>query len=461
MRATLVVRSLLNILDGENVIYDIDDLRSYSRDAFDITRAVPPHFKIKTPVAVVRPETENDVVRIVKFANRKKIPLIPYGGGTGLMGGAASTRKCIVLDLKNLNGIEISENDMTAAVGAGVIIKHLDSELRKKGLMFAHDPWSAGYATVGGAISTNGVGYLAAKYGAMREQVVGMKAVTASGEVLDMKPVKPEGTDMKSLFIGSEGVLGIVTSATLKIHPVPESQRIVAFEFSSFADGYKAVARMLRAGVRPASLDLFEAYDVGADAQTLQWLQDEPGTRLYLVFDGTGEEVEAMSAKTNVILEGAKELDKSAGEDYWRGRYDIAERYIAFIRSSSRNTNIKFDFIHTSIPAGSVLEFDRLCAGIASKHGITVQGHGIWQAPEFYSMNFFAGSAGANNRMCRAMDEMLRHAAALGTMEYCHGTGARLAYLMKSTDGGRLRLLRTVKRALDPNNIMNPGKLGL
>ncbi len=461
----LIISSLANILDRSRVVYDTDDLVLYSRDALDVTRAISPNFGPKKPIAVVRPGTEGDVVKVVKFANKNGIPIVPYGGGTGLMGGAATVKRGIVMDLKELNHVEINKEDLTATAGAGVIIKQLDSESRKHGLMFAHDPWSASYATVGGAICTNGVGYLACKYGSMGEQVLGLRAVTPDGSMLDVRPArkKSSGMDLKDLFIGSEGVFGIIASATLKVYPVPELEKVDAFQFDNFEKGYRAVTEMISFGIKPASLDLFEAHDIGADPETKLWLQDEPGTRLYIMFDGFKEKVNAESSRTKSIVKqfGGTELDSSISDEYWKSRHDIAERYITFIRSKSRNTNIKFDFIQVSIPAGKLLEFDKACMNIASRHKIMVQGHGIWQAPEFYSMNLFAHSAKANDRMYDAIDEMLRHASKIGNMEYCHGIGTKLAHLMKEEHSDGIKVMKKIKRTLDPNNIMNPGKLAL
>jgi FAD/FMN-containing dehydrogenase len=465
MKLHPVIRLLINILGTDKVLYYPGDLEKYSRDALDVTRALPANFRPSMPIAIVRPDTEDDVSAVVKFANRKRIPIVPYGAGTGLMGGAATVKRSIVMDMRNMNSIEINKDDFTVDVGAGVIIKELASEVEKHGLMFAHDPWSASYSTVGGAIATNGVGYLACKYGSMGEQVLGLHAVAGNSSLLDIKPAKKRSTgfDLGNLFIGSEGILGIITSATLRLYPMPAQQRIHAFGFKDLASGYRCVRQLFMHGVQPTSLDLFEVFDVKADADTRTWLQDEEGTRLYLLFDGFQEEVNALSTKTKQIVKefNGTELDDKTAEEYWKSRYDIANRYISFIRQNSRNTDIKFDFIQVYVPAGKLLEFDKTCRDIAKKYRVVVQGHGIWQALEFYSMNLFAHSADANDRMYQAIDKMLRHAIEVGTMEYVHGVGIRLAHLMKETHSDGMTLIRKIKRVLDPNNIMNPGKLSL
>lgn len=465
MELKSVIRSLENILEYNKVVSNPEEIKKYSRDALDVTRALPPNFKPTLPIAIVRPDAEKDVVAIVKFANKKRIPIVPYGAGTGLMGGAATVKRGIVVDMKNMNSIEIDEDNLTVDVGAGVVIKELTSQAQKHGLMFAHDPWSAHYSTIGGAIATNGVGYLACKYGSMGEQVLGLRAVTGNGTLLDIKPAKKRSTglDLNNLFIGSEGILGIVTSATLKLYPLPARKKIQAFEFKDLASGYKCVIGLFSKGIRPTSLDLFEAFDVKADAYTRTWLQDEEGTKLFLLFDGFDEEVEVLSNKATQVVKdfNGVELAHEIANEYWENRYDIANRYISFIRKDSRNTDIKFDFIQTYVPAGKLLEYDKICRDIAAKHNLTVQGHGIWQAPEFYSMNLFAHSAKANDRMYKAIDEMLKHAIKMGTMEYVHGVGIRLAHLMKETHTDGMSLIRKIKRIFDPNNIMNPRKLAL
>ncbi len=465
MRLDAVTRSRINILDVDKVIYDVEEIERYSKDALHITRALPPNFRTTIPITIVRPDMEDDIVAIVKFANKKRIPIVPYGAGTGLMGGAMTVKRGIVMDMKNMKSVKINKDDLTVNAGGGVIIKKLASKVQKHGLMFAHDPWSAIYSTVGGAIATNGVGYLSCKYGSMGEQVLGLRAVAGNSSLLDIKPAKKSSTglDLKNLFIGSEGTLGIVTSATLKLYPLPPRQKIYAFEFKDLASGYRCVRHLFLQGVKPASLDLFEAFDVKTHVNTKSWLQDEAGTRLYLLFDGFKEEVNVLSLKTRQIVKefNGIELDDKIADEYWKKRYDIANRYISFIRKNSRNIDIKFDFIQVSVPAGKLLEFDKICRDIASKYNVTVQGHGIWQALEFYSMNLLAYDADANDRMHKAIDEMLKHAIEVGTMEYVHGVGLKLAHLMKEAHSDGMTFIREIKRIFDPNNIMNPGKLSL
>ncbi len=236
------------------------------------------------------------------------------------MGGATTVKRGIVVDMKNMNTVSINKDDLTVDVGVGIVVKQLASQVQQHGLLFAHDPWSASYCTVGGAIATNGVGYLTCKYGSMREQVLGLSAVAGDSTLIDIKPAKKTSTglDLKNLFIGSEGILGILTSATLKLYPSPSLQKIHVFQFKDLESGYNCIRQLFLAGVKPTSLDLFESFDVNADYDTRIWLQDEEGTRLYLLFDGSDEEVSFLSKKSkNIIKEfDGIELKEEFAEEY-------------------------------------------------------------------------------------------------------------------------------------------------
>ena len=178
------------------------------------------------------------------------------------MGGAVPVDGSIVINLRSLETIDqIDRDGRQATVAAGAILDDVENALTPHGLLLGHDPWSRPIATIGGAISTNGMGYLAGKYGSMGEQVQGLKVVLGSGEVIETPSVpKIAGPDLDNLFIGAEGAMGIITEATLEIFPQPEERSLHSFRFSDFTSGFNAVQEMYSIGLHPAMLYFDEEY---------------------------------------------------------------------------------------------------------------------------------------------------------------------------------------------------------
>ena len=214
-----LITDLTDLLGRENVLTDPYDLDRYSGDALSPTRAFGAEESFKRLAdVVVQPGSTADVSNVLKLANESRTPVIPYGGGTGVMGGTVPALGGIVLDLKRMNQIlAISPTDMTAQVEAGVVLEDLEKSLGRQGLMPGHDPYSVPIATVAGTICTNGVGYRAGTNGPMGDQVVALEVVLADGRIMTTRavPNQSSGPSLKHLFIGSEGVFGVITKATI------------------------------------------------------------------------------------------------------------------------------------------------------------------------------------------------------------------------------------------------------
>ena len=420
------------------------------------------------PSVVVQPSSTEEVVRIVNVATRHRTPIVPYGGGTGVMGAAVPGQGAIVVDLKRLDRIRsISEEDRVAWVEAGVVLKDLDASLNQHGLMLGHDPWSTPIATVGGAISTDGVGYRAARYGSMGSQVLGLEVVLPTSEVLVTKavPKNTSGPRLNALFIGAEGTMGIVTAAALRVFRLPEEHRFATISFGSFEDGFRAVSEMFALGLRPALTDLTEESDhKGAGMQVL----------LYLGFEGYSEEVEAQEQRTLQTCKvfGGVDIGPRETEEYWRERHLIAERYQRHVlplppaeRWAGDSHPGNWDYLHVALPISRVLEFRRQAAALSQQNGVSIREYAILTEPELFSM-IMTGAAleseGTSDSFGQTVDRVLRLAQDMGgTMEYCHGVGLKLVHLVEREWGSGLEVARRIKRALDPYGIMNPGKLGL
>jgi alkyldihydroxyacetonephosphate synthase len=178
-----IAKKLATFIDPDRIVTEPESLDELSWDALSEGRIDPRHHpEIAVPVCAVKPLLTDEVRRIILFADAEKIPVVPYGGGSGLMGGALSIRPCILLDLRAMNRIlEVDTESRSAQVQAGVVLEALDQRLSESGFILGHDPWTVPVATVGGAISTDSVGYRAGKYGSMGDQVLGLEAVLPSG----------------------------------------------------------------------------------------------------------------------------------------------------------------------------------------------------------------------------------------------------------------------------------------
>ena len=279
---------------GESVVLEDPRVREiHSVDALNPARAFSvPSSAWKLPTVVVTPTTTEEVAQTVRLAREYHTPIVPFGGGTGVMGAAVSVEDGIVVDLKRLNNLRsVSVQDRVVWAEAGVILSDLEEALNRQNLMLGHDPWSVPIATAGGAISTNEVGYRAAKYGPMGAQVLGLEVVLPTGEVLCTKavPKYASGPNLTQLFVGAEGTLGIITAAALRVFRLPEERRFATVAFGDFEAGFQAVSEMFALGVRPALIDLTEEASDGSGKDTVL---------LYLGFEGYREEVEAQQRRT-------------------------------------------------------------------------------------------------------------------------------------------------------------------
>lgn len=457
-----LVARLAHAIPNGRVITDPESLAALSRDQLRSRRAFPNQPPADLlPLVAVRPESTDEVVAVVRLAAETATPLVQFGGGTGLMGGAATVRPGIVLDMRGMNRVlRVSPEDRMATAQAGTVLGDLGFALEPHGLILGHDPWTVPIATVGGTISTNSLGYRGGKFGSMGDQVLGLEAVLADGSVMRTRavPRSSTGPRLHHLFIGAEGAFGVITEATLRVFPVPERRDLLAFDTPSFIDGFDAAREMAAIGLTPALLDF------GAPPRE--------GGRLYLGFEGLSEEVAALAARARRVCTGhhAEELDPAVAQDFWDGRH-VEPRQLRSWRRAERDQpppgkpgSAVFDYLHVALPASAVpLYIERAEAGLAA-HDVQVREWGLWHGPELLSVVIHrrTDTPADLQQTVAAVDEALMLAQDMGgSMEYVHGAGLRYAHLMAREHGAGLDLLRTLKHAADPLGILNPGKLGL
>ena len=461
-----IVAKLAKSIGPGRVITDPQKLDELSWDALSESRLHPKHRPQATPpLCAVAPASTEEVRRLVLFANAEKIPLMPYGGGSGLMGGALSIRPCVVVDLSALNRIiEVDSESRSARVQAGVVLEALERRLNEAGYILGHDPWTVPVATVGGAISTNSVGYRAGAYGSMGDQVLGLEVVLPNGEILRTRAVEKSsaGIDLNALFIGGEGCFGIITEATIRIFPQPEERLLHALLFESFESGYRAIQELFRQRLRPALLDFGDSDD-----------KLDGGAILYLGFEGMKESIAAEAARALSVcrLHGAADLPRQEALRFWRERHSIARRFLSNRRERRERgrDGVYRDWIHVALPSSKVLPFRKAAIEIVERRGVRLHESGLWVQPELFSMPLViqaktadTGGRDAQLALEETVEELLHLVQQMGgSMEYTHGVGVKLAPLMAAEHGYGLEVLRQIKKTLDPNNIMNPGKLGL
>jgi FAD/FMN-containing dehydrogenase len=416
------------------------------------------------PLAIIRPDDAAAAGRALALANESGVPVVPYGAGTGLMGGARTVVEGLVLDTSKLRHIEVRPDDQLVWAGAGAVLADVDKALRMHGLCLGHDPWTFPVASVGGPISTNGLGYKGGRYGGMADQVVALEIALADGTVFRTPavPRRSVGPDYLKLFIGAEGTLGLITAAALRAYAAPESQKLIGFNFGGFEQGFEVIRELTRLGLRPSLCDYGEEH--ASPWPEVSEREEEPPI-LYLGFEGFAEEVGASTERARKIAaaQGGVPVEEERVRRFWDDRHVVAERFARTRRRERDSRRSGFDYLHVALPASKVLDFRNICHAKSQADGIGLLECGLWVRPELFSA-VFVGAPGpdVSDHVAEFMDSLLWTVQDFGgSMEYVHGAGLRLAHLMEREHGAGMTVLRRIKAVLDPNGIMNPGKLGL
>ena len=471
-----LIAALHEQFGADRVLTQPEQLTALSQDALRPHRGFAEMLQVaQQPLAVVRPRSTEEIVQLVTFARKHRISLVPYGGGSGLMGGALSIRPSLVVDMKGMDRIvEIDRQSMTVRVQSGLRLRALGEQLAAQGLLLGHDPWSISIATIGGVIGTHGLGYLGGRYGAAGSQVLGLEVVLGTGKVIRTSPLRKRSTgpDLTRFFIGAEGTFGIVTEATLQIFPQPQRRALLGFTFSDFSAGFRAVVAMQQQGVQPTSMDL-AADSWHEDLQSRRGFPPPEPPKLRLVFDGLSGEVAAQCVEITRIVGsfGGAAIAQDELEEYWNNRHAIADRWAqdphlregTWLQTPFGKS--QFDFLHLAIPVNCLLDFRVQMSDCLQRHGVFLCEEGVWIWPECYSVVLYCRQTQNNDAaltMRTTTEEIYRLAHdAGGSIEYVHGVGLRLGHLMEREIGSGMQVLQALKQAFDPDRIMNPGKLGL
>jgi len=451
-----VIDELASNLSSGQLITDPEVIDAYRRDHAHLV-------KPGAPLAVLLAETVQDVSVALAWAHEHGIPVVPRGAGTGLAGGATATDGCLVLSTERMTAIrEVSAADQIAVVEAGVITADVDRAATEVGLMYAPDPSSFETSTIGGNLATNAGGLRCVKYGVTRDSVLGLEVVLADGRIIETggRTVKGvAGYDLTSLFIGSEGTLGVITSATLKLRrrPVVEPVTVVG-SFASMPAAAQAVAAIVRQGLGPSLLELI---DHGTLRAINEWknmgLDNDTAAMLVAQADGIdavdcaealGAQFEAAGAKGVAISSDAKEAAQL-----------LEIRRLAFPAAERLGQCLVEDVV---VPRSKLPEMFEQLEQIAARHEVQVLTVAHAGDGNLHPIFIFppTGDGSVPDSIWAAADEVFRTALNLGgTLTGEHGVGVlKRRWLELELGADVMDVHRSIKGAMDPTGILNPGK---
>ena len=449
---------LIEIVGVGNFTDQLEELVPYSYDA---------SMNVHRPDAAVWPESTEQVAEIVKFANAYKIPVVPRGAGTSLSGGVIPIRGGIIIDLSRMNQIlEISVENRYARVQAGVVCDDLNRQLAKHGFTFPPDPASSTVATIGGNVATNAGGIKGAKYGTTRDYVLGLQVVLPTGEVMHtgsytMKCVS--GYDLAKLFIGAEGTLGVVTEVTLKINPLPRYAMTAMATYAKLEDAGKAIFQTMTSGVLPSVMEILDKVTLKAIKENTDLDLPQAEAMILTETDGyTWEEVEAqMEVVLRILNQNHPSLVKTAKDEkerlgLWKARKSA---YATLARTST-----SFVLDDVTVPISRIPELLVGIQDIAQRHGLQVATYGHAGDGNLHPQILYDEYDPVTVEKMEKVEEAIFHLAISlrGTLTGEHGIGLSKAnYMTLEHDPVEMALMRQIKKTLDPNNIMNPGKRAL
>jgi glycolate oxidase len=450
-------QKLVELLGAEAVSNESDVLAEHSGDKW---------FAAHEPDAVVFAKSISDVSRLLHFASREKIPVTARGGGFGYVGGCVPARGGIALSLVRMNQIkEISFTDAVAIVEPGVFTADLKAAVRAKKLFYPPDPASMRDCTIGGNVATNAGGPRCLKYGVTRNYVIGLEVVLANGELMrtgGRVHKNKTGFDLVGLFVGSEGLLGVVTEITLRLLPLPPARATLSAAFATAAQAAEAVQAIFAAGFLPASLELADHLTLEAARRDLGKMIVPSGNAHLLVdLDGQEQSVRSEAAAIRALLEkrNANALDVAIGETDCEKLWALRRQFSNSLRATGL-TKLNQDVV---VPRSRLVDLMEFAEALQTKRGFPIAcfGHaGDGNIHVNIMADRYNRDAAVREEVERALDDLFAQVLAWGgVITGEHGIGlAKKRWWPDATSEAVRELHRQLKQTLDPHGILNPGK---
>lgn len=457
MSNTSIVEQLKALVGAQNVFSDKADLVTYSYDA----AVLEPHL----PVAVVRPAETEALGKVVAFCNGEGVPLTARGAGTNLSGGTIPKRGGVVLLTNGLNRIlEINSEDMYAVVEPGVITAQFAAAVEAEGLFYPPDPGSQAVSTLGGNVAENAGGLRGLKYGVTADYVMGLQFFDVEGRLVKTgsRTVKcATGYNLKALMIGSEGTLGVIDQITLKLIPPPRARKSLLAVFDEIEGASQTVAAIIARHIVPATLEFLDNFTIRAvEDFSHVGLPVDAAAILLIEVDGHDGQVVEESELIEKICQtmGATSI-QVAQDDAQRDRVWAARRSALSALAKLRPTVVLED---ATVPRSKIPAMVHALQSIAGKFDLAIGTFGHAGDGNLHPTILTDKRDHAEwQRVEAAIEAIFEEALALGgTLSGEHGTGlAKAGFLEKETGRGAIALSQRIKRALDPNRILNPDKI--
>lgn len=445
---------LTELFPGDGCLFTPEEMNVFATDAGR---------ERTMPFAVVRPESREQVAELLRWADAERMPIVPRARATNQVGAAVPVHKGVVVSLLRMNKIvDIDGRDFVAELGPGVVTAELQAACAKKHLFYPPDPASVKTSTVGGNIATCAGGLRAVKYGVTRDWVLGLEAVLPGGRVLSMggrahKDVV--GLDLKRLFVGSAGKLGLITEVTVKLVPLPEASASVLVGFRDLASCMDGAQAVFQAGLLPSACEFMGGgvLDVVRMGNDIPVAQDARGALLFKL-DGTQEGVDAEVRRLNQALDAVNPLSVEVGsgeaeEAIWDVRRGISPGSYR-LRPDKLGEDI-------AVPRSKVGELVERAELLGREYGLPLLCYGHLGDGNIHSnIMYDASVAGEAETAHRVKDELFRLALGLGgTISGEHGTGlAKKSFVPEQLSEDEMQIMADIKAVFDPNGIMNPGK---
>jgi len=450
---------LKKIVGEKNFSDNIADLYVYGSDA-SVHQALPS--------VIVRPKTIEEVQKIMRYANKNKIPVVPRGAGSGTSGHTVPIDGGIILDMKRMNRIiDIAPEDMLVRVEPGVVDDDLNRALKPLGLFYPPAPASSRIATIGGEIAANASGVRSVKYGATRDYVYGMKVVMANGDLVKLGSntrVHSSGYQLERLIVGSEGTLGVVVEATMGIRPIPKFRCLAVANFDKLEDAGNAISEIISSGCEPSMLELMDKIGIVAVNKAMDLGLPEVGA--IILFEADGNVKEAVDFE----IEKMNKICKKHNGTGIKKSYDLAERTKLFsgrkklFASLSRYkegiicTDLADDM---GVPNSKIAEAAAKIHEIAKKNNVIMAVYGHCGSGVIHTKIMLDPKKKSQWKDAeRVIEELYDYIDSVGGVTSAeHGIGLSKAPPWKKARPDMIPVMRKVKKALDPNNILNPHKI--